>query len=47
VLPASGRDGLGKARVGPDAEVVGRGRGRVERWRERGLPVRVGLATFE
>jgi hypothetical protein len=27
VLPASGRRGLRKARVGPDTEVVGRGRG--------------------
>jgi hypothetical protein len=47
VLPASGRRGLGKARVGPDAEVVGRGAGALERGRRRGLPFHVSLTTFD
>jgi hypothetical protein len=51
VLPASGRRGLGKARVGPDAEAAIRhasGRaGTLERGRRRGLPGSVGLTTFD
>jgi hypothetical protein len=51
VLPASGRCGLGKARVGPDAEAaIRRTRGRagaLELGRRCGLPESVGLATFD
>jgi hypothetical protein len=47
MIPASGRRGLGKARVGPDAEVVGRGRGALECATSRSGVGQLGLLLFD